>query len=245
MTAQRTTTADTTSRRAGGPAASTGGSHAAIAVAVLAGAVGKVVFLGWHAPFDKDETVPYGEFLPLRDAWWAVHFFAGAAMALGFIALAVAACLLARRRGAAWATAGAAVMIPGSLLLGAGLAGEGVAFGYAANPAAVPAAQGTDLLAYMFEHAGPYLVGILAGLALVTIGGLLIAVGLIRARSVPLWVPISLIIGTLLLATTPHAITWLATLPATIAAIAIGWHAWRPQRPSTRSHASGPQPARP
>ncbi|GAC1608953.1 MAG: hypothetical protein NVS3B26_08040 [Mycobacteriales bacterium] len=203
---------------------------AVIAVAALVGAVAKVVFLYWHRSYDKSEVVPYDTFLRIRQGWYVSHYFGGTVMGLGYIALAVAACLLVHRAGSTWITIGAVLTGLGGLLVAPGLAGEGVAYSYASDTAAVPRAQGVILLRYMFEHPDRTLVFLIVGLGLITIGGVLLGVGLLRARVVPTWVPVALIVGTLLLATTPHVITWWATLPGTAAAIAVGWYAWQSAR---------------
>lgn len=200
---------------------------AIVACAVLVGAIAKVWFLYWHASYGKSEVVPYDTFLPIRKGWYVSHYFGGTLMGLGFIGLALAACLLVRQSGSAWTTSGAALTALGGLVIAPGLAGEGVAYSYATDTAAVPRAQGAVLLRYMFDHPDRTLVLLLAGLGLITIGGLLLGVGLLRARAVPLWVTIALIVGTLLFATTPHSMTWWASMPGTVAAVAIGWYAWR------------------
>ncbi len=206
---------------------------AIVAVAVAVGAIAKVAFLYWHAPYDKSEVVPYDTFLGIRDGWYVSHYFGGTAMGLGFIGLALAACLLVRRTGSTLTTIGATLTGLGGLLIAPGLAGEGVAYSYASDTSAVPSAQGEVLLRYMFEHPDRTLVLLLAGVALITVGGMFLGLGLIRARVVPLWVQIALMVGTLLFAVTPHAITWWASLPGTVAAIAIGWYAWRSAREAT------------
>lgn len=200
---------------------------AIVAATVVIGAVAKVAFLYWHAPYDKSEVVPYDTFLSIRHGWYVSHYFGGTAMGLGFIALALAACLLVRRAGATLTTIGAAFTGLGGLLIAPGLAGEGVAYSYASDTQALPKGQGQILLRYMFEHPDRTLVLLLAGLGLITVGGLVLGLGLLRARVVPLWVPIALMVGTVLFAVTPHAITWWASLPGTVAAVAIGWYAWQ------------------
>ena len=200
---------------------------AIIAGAVFAGAIGKVWFLRWHAPYGKDEVIPYDAFRHIRDGWYVSHYFGGTLMGLGFIGVALAACLLVRQAGSAWTAAGAALTALGGLLIAPGLAGEGVAYSYASDTDALPRAQGEVLLRYMFDHPDRTLVLLLAGLGLITVGGMLLGIGLLRARVVPVWVPVALIVGTLLFAVTPHSITWWASMPGTVAAVAIGWYAWR------------------
>jgi hypothetical protein len=70
---------------------------AIVAAAVVVGALAKVAFLYWHAPYDKSEVVPYNTFLGIRRGWYISHYFGGTAMGLGFIALAIIAALIRGR----------------------------------------------------------------------------------------------------------------------------------------------------
>lgn len=149
--------------------------------------------------------------------------------AAGRTALGVAVCLLARSRGAAWALTGATTVVLGAAAFGAGIAGEGVSYAYATDPAAVPASAGGPLLAYMGEHPERYVVGILPGLALLTVGTILLSVALLRARAVPLPIPITLVAGTVFGLAVPFGIVGFAvsTLTVTVPMLAIGWYAAR------------------
>lgn len=205
------------------------GSRAlAVAVLITLGVGARVAFLIWHASYDKDEVVPYGDMLDIRNGWFVSHYYGGTAMAIGFGLFGVALCLLVRRgAGSALVTIGAGLNIIGGFCVAAGLAAEGASYFYATEQHALPAAQGADLLHYMFTHDSHTVTLLIAGLAQCALGALLAAAGLWRARAAPRWVPIALAVGTLLLVGTPHAITWWASLPGSVATIAVAYYAWR------------------
>jgi hypothetical protein len=63
---------------------------------------------------------------------------------------------------------------------------------------------------------------------MVTIGGIVAAIGLIRSRAVPLWIPIVWLLtapGTFLPSWGPFSL--IAGVPSAIVGIAIGWYAYR------------------
>lgn len=209
----------------------TAGMRAAVlAGVILLAELVKFAFIVWHQPYEKGSSMPYADFVAIRDSWWAVHVMGAAALATAAIAVTAACCVLARTRGAGFATAGAALTAVGAPLLAIGIGGDGIAARLAATPDLVPPETGAKLLNYVLVDAGEVLLPLLVGLALYVVGTILAGVGLLRARVVPRWIPIALIIGTPLLAASPHAIEWLGTLPEMTAAIAVAYYACRVRR---------------
>jgi hypothetical protein len=207
------------------------GRATTVAVAMVLGILAKTAFLVWHAPYDKDEVVPYAKVLEVRDAWWFSHYVGGPAMGLGFVVLGLGAAMLLRRGpGSQFAATGAAFNIVGGIGAAAGLAAEGAAYHYATNTAAVPESAGAPLLQYMFTHNTHIDLLLLIGLAAMAVGSILIGVGVWRAHACPIWVPIALFAGTLGTVATPHSISWLASLPAAVAVIALAFYLWRSPR---------------
>lgn len=204
---------------------------ALIALGLLVGSVGSAGLGFWHRNYDPDKAIPYDDFSRIHDSWWAWHMFGGLANTLMMVALAIAACVLARRRGAVWATAGAATTLLGGLLFGAAVAAEGAAMGYAGDPDALTPQAGGALLEYINEHPELYVAPIIPGLVLSTLGPILISVALWRARSVPSWIPILLFVGTIAGLFAPMQIGWIAGIPASVATIAIGWYVWANRSP--------------
>ena len=217
-------------RSVSAPASSTSveRARAGMITAVTAlGAIAFVAFLIWHAPYDRDEVVPYEEVLSVRDGWYASHYFGGAALGIGLVAFAAASWLLVRNGpGSGLVTVGGALTALAGVPIAAGLGAEGVAYSYATDQNVLSEQEGAVLLEYMFQHSDRYVVLLIAGLVTMAAGSLVIAGGLLRARAVPVWVPTALAVGTVLMVATPHAVTWWASLPAAVAKIAIAAYAW-------------------
>jgi hypothetical protein len=223
-----TTAPVTKSGAARAPRPEFGVGWTAFAVLVLA-TIGERALTLWHPDSSPDDTFDYNVLAPMRNTWWAFHFVGGIALVMQSVAFVVAVCLLARSRGTSWGVAGATTYVLGAAAFGVGIAAEGVAFAYATDPAAVPPAQGAPLLAYMGEHADRYLVGVLAGLALISIGAIALCIALLRARTVHWIIPAVLLAGTLANLVLPFGVVGfvISTATTTIPMLAIGWYAAR------------------
>lgn len=203
---------------------------AVVAIAALAGLTGNGLFGIWHHSWGPEDQLPYDVFAPIREEWWAWHLFAALATILGMVALAIAACVLVSRRGAGLATAGAVATVLGALSWSSGIAGEAAVFGYAGDPKALPSADTRAAFLMYVHHTdnNRYSLPIIAGIVLYSIGFILIAIALWRAGSVPRWVPVALVAGTVLNAAVPWGLMWsLLRLIANVGGVAIGWYAWR------------------
>jgi hypothetical protein len=204
---------------------------ALVAVATVLGAVAFTAFMVWHAPYERDEVVPYDTMLDIREGWWSSHYLGGTAMGLGFVALALATCLLVRRgAGSALVTVGAGLCVFGGVGTAAGLASEGTAYYYATERDALAAEPAAGLLKYLFEEGDRIFALGIAGLVAASIGSLLISAGLWRARAAHRWVSVALALGTVMMMVTPHAVTWWTSLPRSAAAVAIGVYVWLSSR---------------
>jgi hypothetical protein len=200
----------------------------AFAVLVLATIAERAITL-WHPDFPDDDTFDYDVVARIRDTWWAFHFFGGIAVVMQSVAFAVAVCLLARSRGVSWALAGSTTYLLGAAAFGVGIASEGVAFAYATDPAAIPAAQGARLLNFMGEHPDRYVVGVLAGLALTSLGAIALCIALLRARTVHWAIPAVLLVGTVAAVGLNFGVVafLISTVTITVPMLVIGWSAAR------------------
>lgn len=199
---------------------------ALVALGVVVGTAGATGLGFWHRNYEPGVAIPYATFSRIHEAWWAWHMFGGLANTLMAVTAAIAVCMLAPRRGAAWATVGATAILLGGLFFGAGVAAEGAAMGYAGDPHALPRQAGAALLKHINEHPERYVAAIIPGLILSTLGLLLISVALWRAETVPRWVPIALLAGTVLDFFAPMSIGWIPGLLQAVATLAIAWYVW-------------------
>ena len=163
----------------------------ASALAVSASAVASVLL--WH-PWPVRDRFGYGDIAPIRDAMWGAIVVDALAFAVVGLSLSIVVCGLARARGAVWASVGAVVTTLGGIGLAMGEFGFASLSWYATDTDAVSVAEGTKLLEYSVDHPEHGMVVQMAGFLLFTIGSILLLVALIRARSVPLWLPIASIV---------------------------------------------------
>jgi hypothetical protein len=208
------------------PTGSATARSALVALGLVVGSLGSAGLGFWHRNYEPGKAIPYATFSRIHEAWWAWHLFGGLANTLLAVTLAIAVCVLAPRRGAVWATVGAAATLLGGLFFGAGVAAEGAAMGYAGDPRALPRQAGAALLKHINDHPERYVAAIIPGLILSTLGLLVISVALWRAGTVGRWVPITLLAGTVLDFFAPMKIGWVPGLLQSVAIIAIGWYVW-------------------
>lgn len=196
-------------------------------VGLVLGTIGDRVLGLWHPEPDDGDQFSYGLVSGMRDTWWAMHFFGGMTVSLGAVTFSALVLVLVRARGLRWATAGAVLLTLGGLFFAAGLAGEGVVDVTAADPAALPRATGAGLLDHVESNPERYLVGILPGLALSTLGVLLLAVALWRSGRVGRFWPVLLAVGVVTSAAAPFGlVAWaLSTVSLTAATLVVGWRA--------------------
>ena len=166
---------------------------------------------------------------PIRDFWWAWNTILSINGVLNIPALAVAGVLLAPRRGGQWALVGAVMMWFGTALYAVGISGMATAF-YVATDPVLDDAVSTGLLAGLNSDPQTYAAAI-AGSVLVTLGTTTQAVGLLRARTIPRWVPwMSLAIWlSYVVPTNAGVIGLVVEVPITLAALAIAWFLVRSQ----------------
>ena len=131
-----------------------------------------------------------------------------------------------RRRGSAWATAGAPALWLGAAVQATGIAGWALLYFFATGPslnagAARPFLDAVDKDSRVFAFA-------LVGQGLVILGTILQAVGMFRSRAVPWWVPVLtlVIVGTFVLPSNGWA-GLIGAVPTAAGAIAMAWYAWR------------------
>jgi hypothetical protein len=194
-------------------------------VLAVTSALGAVLMALWPEPSGND-FYSYGEIAPIRDRWWVVGTLMAAGFAINIPAQAVAAMAVARQRGATWATVGAVTMVVGAALQATAIAGWTTLYYYATGPG-LDASAATAFLDSVGSDSRLFAVALPAALLVVT-GTVLQAVGLWRSRAIPRWVPIlSLLILPTFFMPAGGLSGLLGQLPLGVAAVALGWYAWR------------------
>jgi hypothetical protein len=180
-----TTTASTATT-----AATSGPTRARIRVvagALVASALtiaGLLVTTPWGDRYDSsaDDVLSYDTLAAVRDGAWAGTLADGIAFAVLGVALGLVTCHLARGRGRVPAVVGAVLTTVGGIVFAMG----GFAFATLTWFASgIAEEDGRALVDYANDETGHLLGATLVGFALFTLGGLLLATALFRARAVP------------------------------------------------------------
>jgi hypothetical protein len=180
-----------------------------------------LAFVSFLKPLGHGDGLPgYADIAPHRAYAWAFFVTAGVQLVVGASAAALAALLLARERGARWATIGGSLVWLGAAIYGVGIGGWATLYWFATDP------RQFDRFNYDAAHMMSVPIG---GALLIAVGSLIIAVALWRARTVPRWVPIVgalSAVATVVLAPDGGA-GLVAEAASSVTTIAMGWYAWR------------------
>jgi hypothetical protein len=156
---------------------------AALALAALTIA-GLLLTTPWGDRYDSsaDEVLDYDGLAAVRDGAWAGMLADGFAFAVLGLSLGIVVCQLARSRGRVAALVGAVLSTAGGILFAMG----GLAFATLTWFASgIAEESGRSLVDYANDHPGHLLGAAMAGFFLYTLGGLVLALALFRARAVP------------------------------------------------------------
>lgn len=207
---------------------STRGRVTLLAVALGATAVAGVVGgLLWPEPSGSGQTYSYADIASQRGLWWGLLMALAALQVCNVPLQALATMLLARRRGSAWATVGGAIMWVGCGLQAAGVAGWATAYFFPTDPS-VDGAAGRAVVAAANADTGHLFALMIPGAVLVLVGTVLQCVGLFRARTVPVWVPVALLAIVLsFVLDNSGALGLVSSVPMAAGAIGLAYHARR------------------
>lgn len=195
-----------------------------LAIAQVAAVVGGML---WPEPSGGGETYAYADVADQRELWWGLLTGLAIAGILGTVLQAVASMYLVRYGGSTWVTVGGALLIVGITAQGVGVAGWATAYFFPTDPSLDPTAGHLGFEA-VNDNIGYVFAVMIAGAALAILGQLVQAVGLLRAKLVPVWIPIGLMTAILTFLIPGNGVVGLITsLPMAIAASALGWYAYR------------------
>jgi MFS family permease len=200
-----------------------------ILVALVIGSLISAAFGLWHPePDGANDGFAYDTVADMRGAWWAWHIFGSIGTAVSVFAVSLAVLLLAPRRGAAWATAGAIITSLGALAFVAGASAEGVVLSYATDADALDVETGRSFVDFVNENPDQVAAIIIPGFLLMTLGAFLLAAALWRAGTVPRWLPVALGVGNVAMFVAPWGTaSRIVGVVFTAIILAIGWYLWR------------------
>jgi hypothetical protein len=172
-----------------------------VAVALAAGAVTSAGLLAaqpWGDRLDTsaDDVLAYDTLQEVRGAAWAGMLVDGFAYAVVAVTVGLAVVHLAPSRGRVAALVGAVLTTAGGILFAMG-AGAFATFSWFATAPGLSEGAGRSLVDYANGQV-PHLLGPnMAGFAVYTLGSLVLAAAVIRARAVPLAAVALFVLGTL------------------------------------------------
>jgi hypothetical protein len=196
-------------------------------VLALTGVVAVPLGVLWPGNSDSSAALTVADVQSYRQTWWGLIMAGVVVSGLNMPAQAIAVLTLVRERGAKAATWGAGLMWVGAVMEAVGLAGFAAAYFYPSDPA-VSRAAGTQVYDSITNDHLHLLVVQLPGHLMVTVGIVVQAVALFRAKVVPTWVPIvSLSILVTYAIPGSHAIGLVTQLPLATTCLALAYFAWR------------------
>jgi hypothetical protein len=166
-----------------------------VAAALTLGALASATIVLWQ-PWGGRNEFAYDALAPRRDAAWLGSVIDGVGIAAIGVGLALAACLLVRRRGGTLATVGAVLSALGGVLFAAAIISAGTLVWYVTDTGALPAETGTAMMSYVEDNLGHVAALQVPGFLLYTLGALVLMVALWRARAVPVWLPVTYVVLT-------------------------------------------------
>lgn len=199
-----------------------------VVTSVLAGAISVVSYI--H-PLSEEEFPTYADISDKRGYTWGFFELAGVQLLIGVVALSLAGLLLARDRGARWATVGACLIWLGAAMYGVGIGGWAIGYFIATDDTLGPAV-GTRLVDRMNDDVWHVLAVPITGALLVGLGSIVMVVGIWQAGTVPRWLLVVLLIVTVLTIVVPPGalLGTILELVSAATSIMLGRYAWLTRR---------------
>ncbi|GAA0948030.1 hypothetical protein GCM10009554_45250 [Kribbella koreensis] len=192
----------------------------ALALTALAALPGGLL---WPEPSGGGETYSYADIQPHRTLWWVLLVALATNLVINVPAQALLTVYLVKARGAAWATVGGIIMWIGTALYAVGGGLWASAYYFATAPGVDPSVieRVNDDLAHIFGVLIP-------GSLLVAIGTVVQAVGLLRSRAVPRWIPVLWLTIVATFVVPGNGVAGLITaVPMTAASLGTAYYAWK------------------
>jgi hypothetical protein len=200
-----------------------------VAVAIALGSIAVAVLVLWRPGVPRNDF-NYADVAAVRDAVWANNLVDGLGFAVAGVALALAVCMLARARGAAWANVGAVLVSLCGMTFFAGEFAYGAFAWYATATAVLPADTGAALMTYAQHNMGHLAGPLVPAFIGYNLGVLLLCVALWRSRAVPKWLPIAIAVLTVAQFAMPAALLDVEEALTMLAFIPVGWFLLRSTR---------------
>lgn len=181
----------------------------------------------WPETSTGNETYAYSDIEPIRQLWWGLLLGLAVVAALTVPAQAIATLALVRHRGSTWATWGAGLMWVGIATQCVGVAFLAGAYYFPTSPD-VARADGIAVFQGIAEDQLHLFAVMAIGALGVMVGTVVQAVGLLRSKAVPVWIPIATLFTLITFVVPGNGAAGLTTsLPMAAGAIGLAVYAWR------------------
>jgi len=177
-------------------AAGRGRTRIIAATLAISAAVVATVLL--FRPWQARNSFAYAELAPVRDAIWTAIFIDALAFVAVAISVALSVALVAHARGSRVANIGAVITIAGGVLFAMGAFAFVALVWLVTDTAVLPATDGARVIEAALNEMVHVALPQALGFLLFTAGTLILAVALFHSRAVPRWLPIAIVVATVL-----------------------------------------------
>lgn len=191
------------------------------AVSLVLGSVTSAALL-LLTPWGERNEIGYAAVAPIRDAFWAGILLDGLAMVAVTLGLSLVVLRLVQRAGAVPARLGAVLAVAGGVTFALGGFGYATLAWHVTDPSILDPAAGTAVLQNAIENPQRSLVVQIVGFLTMTLGVVLLSVALLRSGVLPRWVPIVVLVTSVLAFVVPPRIKDLAQVVQMLAFVALG-----------------------
>jgi len=203
----------------------------AILVVVMIAASVFGLLVGVFFPQGDNGHLTHATVVPDRTFIRLWLFLAALNLIVGLTAFALAGWLLVPARGWIAATIGACLTWFGCAIYALGVGAIGTLYYFATDPSGLDSAASERLVEHLDDSFLSVWGVAVAGAIVSTLGQVILAVGLWRARTVPRWIPAlaATLVVTFFLPTA-GAIGLVSELPSAISGLGLAWYFWRLRR---------------
>ena len=189
-------------------------------VPLVLGAVTSAVLL-LLTPWGERNEIGYSAVAPIRDAFWVGILLDGLAMVAVTLGLSIVVHRLVVRAGAVLARLGSVLAVAGGVTFALGGFGYATLAWHVTDPSVLDPAAGTAVLESAIDNPQHSLVVQIAGFLAMTLGMVLLSVALLRSGCVPRWLPVVVLVTSVLAFVVPPRVKDLVQVVQLLALVLI------------------------
>lgn len=171
---------------------------------IVAGVVLAIIML--IVPWGERNQIDYDSLAPIRESMWIGIALDSLMIASLGVGLALVVCRLVATRGARLAEVGAVLSIAGAICFAMGMYFFGSLAWYATDTAVLDPVAGAAIMDAAISSPGHGMLLQPIGFLTHTLGIVVLCAALIRSRALPLWLPVAIIVVTILVMFAPNSV---------------------------------------